>query len=148
MQVSHGIISLFLLCAALAIALGAIFPHSVAFGALYILITALCTLIMAYSYCAKCPCRHAGCGHVIFGRIAKILPERKQGPYTFWDILWTTISIATILLIPQIWLIDVIVALVLFWTFIILAVLDIVFFVCPDCPNKNCALNRNTTRIP
>jgi hypothetical protein len=142
MQVSHGTISLFLMCMAMATALGAVFPNSIVFGLLYVLIVALCTMNVVFSYCAKCPCRRFGCGHSVFGWLAVKFTNRKDGPYTFFDIASTMISIAAILLIPQLWLIESIPALVLFWTLMVLAGLEILFLVCPDCSNRYCILNK------
>ena len=142
MQVTNGIISLFLILAAIATALGDVFPKSWVFGLLYVLAVVLCTMSIVYAYCAKCPCRRYACGHAIFGWLAVRFTNRKEGRYTFLDIASTTISIAAILLIPQLWLIESFPALVLFWSLMLLAVLDIVFLVCPGCTNKYCILHK------
>jgi hypothetical protein len=142
MQVTHGIISLCLILSAIATALGAVFPKSLLFGLLYILIVALCGATIVYFYCAKCPCRRLGCGHAIFGWLAMKFTNRKEGPYTFFDIISTMLSIAAILLIPQLWLIESIPALILFWVLVGLAAIEIVFFVCPDCTNAYCMFNK------
>jgi hypothetical protein len=147
MQTSHGIISLFLILMAIASALGAVFPRSPVFGLLYILIVVLCTINIVYSYCAKCPCRRGGCAHGVFGWLAFRFTKRKDGPYGFFDIASTMISIAAIVLIPQLWLIDSPVSLIMFWVFFCLAGLDIVFLVCPDCANSYCMFNKKNKSL-
>jgi hypothetical protein len=142
MQITHGIISLCLILAAIATALGAVLPKSLMFGVLYILVLVLCSAAIVYSYCAKCPCRRLGCSHSVFGWLAVKFIRRKEGPYTFFDIAVTMISIAAILLIPQLWLIESLPALLLFWVLMALAGLEIVFLVCPDCSNRYCMFNR------
>jgi hypothetical protein len=143
MQVTHGTISLFLILSALAVALGDVFPKSWEFGLLYVLAVVLCTVTIVYAYCAKCPCRRYACGHALFGWLAAKFTNRKEGRYTFLDSAATLISIAAILLIPQVWLIKSLPAIILFWTLMILAALDIVFLVCPDCTNRYCLLRKD-----
>jgi hypothetical protein len=141
-EVPHGIISFFLILMAVATALGAVFPNSLTLGLLYICVVLVSFANIVYSYCAKCPCRTKECGHVIPGRLTRLLPRRKEGPYSFFDILSTIISGAAIVLVPQIWLIDNILSLVVFWLLMVVAGLEIVFLVCPDCSNKHCQLNK------
>jgi hypothetical protein len=147
MQVSHGIISLFLIVSAIAVALGDVFPKSWAFGLLYILAVGLCTMNIVYAYCAKCPCRRYACGHALFGWLAVKFTNRKEGRYTFWDIVASGISIAAVLLIPQLWLIESPLALILFWLLIVLAGMESVFLVCPDCTNEYCLLHKENKSL-
>jgi hypothetical protein len=137
---THGLISLFLIFMAIAVALGAVFPKSLALGALYLVIVAVCFANILISYCAKCPCRDKDCSHVIPGKLTKYLPKRKEGPYSFADILSTLLSIGAILVIPHLWLVYNIFSLVLFWVLIVVAALEIIFLVCPDCSNAYCFL--------
>jgi hypothetical protein len=137
---SHGIISLCLIFVAIAVALGAIVLKSPLLALIYLAVCAVCFLNILYSYCAKCPCRSKNCSHEILGGLTKFLPKRKEGPYSFVDILSTLISIGAILIIPHLWLVYNIPSLVLFWLLIIVAGLEIVFLVCPDCSNKYCFL--------
>jgi hypothetical protein len=146
-QITHGLISLLLIISAVATALGAIVPKSFVMGLLYVAVIAVCGAAVVFSYCAKCPCRKAGCGHVLFGWLAMKFTKRKEGPYGFFDLTVTAVSIAAILLLPQLWLIESIPTLVLFWALMILAGLDIVFLVCPDCSNRFCAFNRERMSI-
>jgi hypothetical protein len=147
MQVTHGIISLFLILSAIATALGDVFPKSWVFGMLYALAVVLCTMNIVYAYCAKCPCHRYGCSHALFGWLAVRFTNRKEGRYTSLDIVSTAISIGAILLIPQLWLIQSIPSLVLFWSLMLLAVLDIIFLVCPDCANKYCLLHKENKSL-
>lgn len=147
MQISHGIISLFLILSAIATALGDVFPKSWVFGLLYVLAVVLCTMNIVYAYCAKCPCRRYACGHAVFGWLATKFTNRKEGRYSFFDIVSTVISMAAVLLIPQLWLFESLPALVLFWSLIVLATLEIVFLVCPDCTNKYCLLHKENKSL-
>ncbi|HUI93086.1 MAG TPA: hypothetical protein VLX68_12635 [Chitinivibrionales bacterium] len=137
---THGMISLFLIFMAIAVALGAVVLKSPLFALIYLGICAICFLNIVFSYCAKCPCREKDCSHGFLGSLTKIMPKRKEGPYTFIDILSTLISIGAILMIPHLWLVYNIPSLILFWLLIIVAALEIIFLVCPDCANKNCYL--------
>jgi hypothetical protein len=137
---THGVISIFLIFMAIAVALGAVLPKSPGMGLMYLCVVGVCFINIVISYCAKCPCRDKDCLHVIPGKVAKILPKRKEGPYSFADILSTLISIGAILMIPHLWLVYNIPSLVLFWLLIIVAGLEIVILVCPDCSNGYCFL--------
>ena len=137
---THGMISLCLIFAAIAVALGAVVLKSPLLALIYLVVCALCFLNIVYSYCAKCPCRGKDCSHEFLGSLTKFLPKRKEGPYSFVDILSTLISIGAILIIPHLWLVYNIPSLVLFWLLMIIAGLEIVFLVCPDCSNRFCFL--------
>lgn len=143
---SYGVVSLFLVFMAIAIALGAVIPTAPLMGALYVVIVLFGFVLVLVSYCAKCPCRQGGCGHVMPGKLVKFLPKRKEGPYSLTDYVFTAIGLAAILLIPQLWLIRNIPALVLFWGCAVVAALISYFLVCPDCPNKNCYLCGNRVK--
>lgn len=140
--IPHGIISFFLILMAIATGLGAIFPNSFFLGVMYICVVLISFTNIVYSYCGKCPCRLEDCQHVIPGKLTRFLPKRKEGPYSFFDILSTIISLAAIVLVPQIWLINNILSMVVFWVLIIIALLEMVFLVCPECTNKKCQLNK------
>jgi hypothetical protein len=137
---SHGIISFFLILSAIATALGAVFPRSYIMALMYLGVVLLSFLLVLVSYCAKCPSRISGCAHVFPGKLTVYLTKRKEGPYSFSNILMTLLAIVAILAIPQLWLMYNIPSLVLFWVLIIIAVLEIVFLVCPDCSNRYCFL--------
>ncbi len=143
---SYGLISLFLIFMAVATALGAVLPRSPLMAGMYLLVAVLSFVLVLVSYCAKCPCRNSECCFVLPGHLTKFLPKRKEGPYSFLDILSTLIGIAAVLLMPQLWLIMNIPSLILFWLLMIVAGFMAVFLVCPDCPNKNCFLCGGRTK--
>jgi hypothetical protein len=145
---SFGVLSLFLVFMAMAIAVGTVFPTAPLMAVLYIVIALFGFVLVLVSYCAKCPCRENGCGHVLPGKLAKFLPKRKEGPYSLTDYTFTAIGAAAILLIPQLWLIRNIPALLLFWGCAVVAALISYLLVCPDCPNEYCYLcgNREKAR--
>ncbi len=147
-NISYGIVSLFLILMAVATSLGAVFPLSPVMAGMYLVVVLLGTLLILVSYCSKCPCRDSDCSHVLPGKLASLLPKRKEGPYSFADVLFTAMGIAAILLMPQLWLIHNIPSLVLFWGFIAVAVFMIVFLVCPDCSNRFCFLCGKRNKTP
>jgi|WetSurMetagenome_2_1015567.scaffolds.fasta_scaffold00249_5 hypothetical protein len=140
---SFGILSLFLVFMAIAIALGVVFPTAPLMAAMYVVIALFGFLLMLVSYCAKCPCRQSGCSHVLPGKLVGLLPKRKEVPYTPMDYAFTIIGAAAVLLIPQLWLIHNIPAFVMFWLCVVVAALVSYLLVCPDCPNKYCFLCGN-----
>lgn len=143
---SYGVVSLFLVFMAIAIALGAVIPTAPLMAALYVVIVLFGFVLVLVSYCAKCPGRQSGCSHVLPGKLAAFLPKRKEGPYSPTDYVFTAIGVAAVLLLPQLWLIRNIPALVLFWGCTAVAAFITVFLVCPDCPNKCCFLCGNRVK--
>jgi len=140
MQATQGVISLLLIFMAIVVALGSVLPKSPLLALIYLAVCAVCFVNIVFSYCAKCPARDKDCCHVVPGKLTKFLPKRKQGPYSFVDILSTLISIGAVLAVPHLWLVYNIPSLVLFWLLMIAAALDIIILVCPDCSNKYCFL--------
>jgi inner membrane protein involved in colicin E2 resistance len=136
----HGILSVLLVESSCIMAAFWLFVCNIMLGIIYCILLISLTFVVVYSYCCKCCCREKSCGHIIFGKITKILPKRMQGPYTYKDIFGVMISIGIILLFPQIWLIKNRLLFIIFWSLLILAVLEIVFFVCTKCDNSKCSL--------
>ena len=134
-NVLYSIISLFFIFMAVAMALVAVFPGSPMMAGMYLAVTLASFVLILVSYCAKCPCRNSECRHVFPGELTAFLPRKKDDPYSFFDILWTIIGIAAIVLMPQLWLVSNIPSLILFWAFMIIAGFMIVFLVYPNCPN-------------
>ena len=139
----HGIISLLLFAGALLISFYAIQKYSIIMALSYLLIVIISSLIIIYSYCAKCKCHEKNCAHLIVGPIAKLLPKRKMGKYTLLDYIGVFIPILLIFFLPQYWLFMDKVLLILFWILSIIAVIEIIGFVCKSCENDNCLLCRN-----
>lgn len=136
----HGVFSLLLFSLALMIALLTLWRQSPWLGFLYIAICGLCSCGILFAYCAKCRVRLDSCSHVFPGRLTRLLPRRKQGPYSHGDIGGTVFFLAAIILFPQYWLLKEMAAVVLFWLLAIFAVTEILLFVCRQCENTACLM--------
>jgi hypothetical protein len=134
----HGVFSLLLILAAVVIALVYMLDVSAGWGFCYIAVIVIANPIVLSSYCAKCLCREDGCSHVIPGKLTRLLPARKPGPYSFWDYLATAISLAVLVGFPQFWLWRSKAVLVLFWILVTIGLVEILFCVCRSCRNANC----------
>ena len=140
----HGIFSLLLILAAVVIAIVYLLGNFRGWGLVYLGIIALSNPLILYSYCAKCLCREDACGHVIPGKLTRLLPVRRPGPYSFWDYFVTALSLAALLGFPQIWLWRSKGLFILFWILVTVGLVEILFFVCRTCRNTscpNCAIN-------
>ena len=142
-QPFHGVFSLLIFVLALAVALTTIWRHSPWLGLLYCAICSLCSGGILYAYCGKCSVRFDNCSHVFPGKFSRLLPQRKQGPYSFGDIAGTALFLGVIILFPQYWLFKHATALILFWVLAIVAVAEILIFVCSRCENKQCLMCPN-----
>ena len=138
----HGIVSLFLTSVALLTGIVAISTENLIFGTGYVAILIAGFLIVTYSYCTKCPSRFK-CGHVIFGKIAQRIPNRKKANYSNLDYLGVILPLLFIMLIPQLWLWKTTWMFVSFWILMAVSVLEINRFVCLKCSNSKCMLCRN-----
>jgi hypothetical protein len=136
----HGLISLFLIAAAIMIGVISIFTVSLPMAAAYIAIIFLSFLGIIYSFCSKCACKNKGCGHVIPGIIAGLMPSREVGPYTFPDIGGLVISLILLFGFPQYWLWAKPAFIIIFWIFAIAGIIEIRKYVCPMCSNENCPI--------
>ena len=134
----HGAFSLLLILAAVVIALVYMLDVSPGWGFCYIAVIIIANPIVLYSYCAKCLCREDACSHVIPGKLTRLLPARKQGPYSFRDYSATAMSLAALVGFPQFWLWRSKGLWILFWILITIGLVEILFFVCRSCRNANC----------
>lgn len=137
-QKVHGIISLALIFVAVIIALIFMQRQSNNLGILYLLIIVSSVPTILYFYCGKCTCKDGACSHVLPGMLTRLLPKRKQGPYTKTDYLWTTVSLAALLGFPQIWLWHSKPLLVVYWILLLIGLTEILLLVCRACSNQNC----------
>ena len=124
----------------LALGVWVVFSSNVLMGALYVVVIFLSLILVAYSRCAKCPCRFHSCAHIVLGRLCKFLPRRKPGKYTFWDNVGATIYLVGLHALPQYWLWQNKVLFVLFWILSIAVFLILHFAACPTCENEYCPL--------
>ena len=86
-RIGHGVISLALIATALLIGMAAMSQASIFWGMAYLVMLMAGATMVLYSFCAKCPCREHGCGHVIPGLLARWLFARPQTPYGLMDML-------------------------------------------------------------
>jgi len=139
-QPFHGVFSLLIFVVAVAIALTTLWNRSFWLGLFYLSITGLSSCGILFAYCGKCSVRLDNCSHVFPGRLTRLLPQRKQGPYSFWDIAATGLFLVVIVVFPQYWLFKHAATLILFWVLVIAAVAEILLFVCSRCENKQCLM--------
>lgn len=139
----HGVSSLLLLLVAVSVGVIMIFRVSPVWSLVYLVIGIISGLIIVFSFCSKCPCKSTSCGHVFPGKLTKYLPERDVTPYETTDLLGVAIPVLVLVLFPQLWLIDDLRILGAFWCLILVAVLDISLFVCKDCKNRCCPINKS-----
>lgn len=140
----HGWISLIMIATLLVISIASLITSSIIVVAGYLLISLFGGMVVVYSFCAKCPIRITGCRHIIIGPLTRILPQRKEAPYTAVDIFFTTIAIVAIVGFPQVSLITKIPLFISYWITAILLVVEIVLFICRGCGNVYCPV-RNAT---
>ncbi len=135
----HGVTSIGLVLVAVVIAAVTGFQSSPVLGLVYLLGCAVAPLGIVYAYCAKCPCR-THCAHVIFGKLAVAFTKRQPGPYTKTEIVVVLVALLWLLGLPQVWLWQYPVLLVLFWLLNVIAVLQIRLVVCRSCENVYCPM--------
>lgn len=124
----------------LALGVGVIVCDSLAFGLLYLALIALGFLAVAYSWCAKCPCRSGGCAHLWLGKLGGLLPAREPGRFTAGDWIGTAVYLGGLHLLPQVWLWQYKALFVLFWGLVLITFLVGTLFACPACENRACPL--------
>ncbi|MCP4129714.1 MAG: hypothetical protein GY754_01740 [bacterium] len=134
----HGVFSLFLVFVANGVGVAAIFPFSRTLALVYGAVVPLAWLLIIFFFCAKCPCRDHGCGHILPGKLTKIFPPRKQGKYSPLDFGATGIALALLVGIPQYWLWQNTVFFIAFWAINTIALLEIRLLVCKECSNEFC----------
>jgi hypothetical protein len=143
----HGLFSLTLVFAAVGIALIYMLKLSTASGLLYLALIIIAIPIVLYAYCAKCTCRNGACSHVFPGRLTRLLPARKPGPYSLMDYLGTVLSLLALFGFPQLWLWQTKTVFIVFWIILAAALVEILFLVCRTCNNQSCPL-KGSAPIP
>lgn len=136
----HGIFMLSLLGSACVVGWVAISLESLVLGLLYLAVVAFALLAIVYCFCGKCICRLDACVSIFPGKLSQRLPERKGTQYTFWDIGAVFISLSTIALFPQYWLVKRVILFVIFWVLFLGAHAEIMLVVCRRCGNERCPM--------
>ncbi len=138
----HGLISLGLIAVSLAVGFFVVASSSPPAAMFYLVLSLLCTAVILYAYCAKCPCRNDSCGHVLPGLLMRILPRRETGPYRWGDYLATAAALVILFGFPQPWLLANPVGFWIFWGIGAVGLVEIILFVCHGCQNRNCPVCR------
>lgn len=142
----HGVFSLVLIFAAVGVALIYMFNLSGAPGMIYLAVIIIAIPAVLYSYCTKCTCRDGACSHVLPGRLTRLLPARKPGPYSLMDYLVTGLSLIALFGFPQLWLWQTKIIFVVFWIILASALVEILFLVCRTCNNNSCPIKGSALR--
>ena len=143
----HGLLSLTLVFVSVGIALIYLLKLSVALGVVYFAFIIIAMPVVLYSYCAKCTCRNDTCSHVFPGRLTRLLPARKPGPYSLMDYLGTALSLLALFGFPQLWLWRTKTVFIVFWIILTAALVEILFLVCRTCNNQSCPLRGSAPKL-
>ena len=136
----YGVLSLLLLTMAIVLGTWAIFMQSLEMALVYLFLVLVCANLIVYAFCAKCPDKGEHCIHVFPGKLAVLLPSRKQRAYLAGDYVLTITGLFTVIVFPQVWLWKNPVLFGFFWFLIIVSQLIISKKVCCECGNRNCPL--------
>lgn len=136
----HGMCSLILIAISIAIGVIAIWFVSIVPAMIYMALTIAAFGCVLYFYCLKCTCRLDSCGHVLPGKLTTLFPPRPPGKYSAFDMAATSVAMVVIVLFPQYWLWKYKPLFFIFWTLLVIGVIDILFYVCKDCDNELCLI--------
>jgi hypothetical protein len=138
----HGIISIVLIFISFGIGIASIAIYSVIVSLINLLTIFLAFVTISIVYCSKCKCRD-NCNHLIIGKISILFSKFNPDKYKNKDlILGVMIPMLIAIGLPQYWLINNPTLLFLYWGFIVLAGLEVYFFVCNNCLNDKCSMCR------
>ena len=80
------------------------------------------------------------CSHVFPGKLTRLLPARKQGPYAIADYFWTAIGLMVLFAFPIPWLWQSKILFFGYGSLLIIGLAEILFLVCRTCSNANCPI--------
>lgn len=135
----HGFTSLAIIDLATIIAIYAIATESILWSALYTIYVFAAIGTIIYVYCRKCTSRN-DCSHIFIGPITRLMPKAKTNTYSNYDYIIVGILIALMLGLPQIWLLKLHTLTFIYWSLIVIAGIQIKFYVCSKCNNTACAM--------
>jgi hypothetical protein len=136
----HGVFSLVLILASVVMALSYMLILSLGWGLAYLVVIIIANPIVLYAYCAKCLCREDACSHVFPGKLTRLLPARKQGPYAIADYFWTALGLMVLFAFPIPWLWQSKIIFFGYGSLLIIGLAEILFLVCRTCSNANCPM--------
>ena len=99
-----GLSSMIFFTIAVLLALAVVARASLWWAGGFILLNIAATLVIGWSYCAKCACRAHRCSHFLVGKVADLLPKRPRTPYTAGDYLGMLLASAAVFAYPLYWL--------------------------------------------
>jgi len=138
----HGIISLILVI--IAFILGIVFTtiQNIWLGLILIASLVFFFIFVPKHVCSKCPMR-GQCGHVVMGKISIQLSSYCPDKFNLKDLLILLTTAVPLVVVPQFFLYSKPLFIIIFWMLMIISIVDILLFVCPNCSNIKCPLNKN-----
>jgi len=137
-----GVTSILLILAAVLVGAEAMAKVSISFAVEYLAGSAFLGTITVAAFCTKCPEKGERCVHILPGKIAAVLPERKPGPYSPIDLAGVGIPALVVVLAPQYWLTKSPVLFLVFWVFAAGGLFLIRTDVCTGCGNRQCPMKK------
>lgn len=107
-------------------------------GILYAVLLLVLPVIIIYSFCTKCSCKSEGCGHVMPGKIAGLMPDKSGQKYTGCDMAGVIIPFLILVIFPQPWLYTNTLLPIIFWVVLAASLAYIRLYVCIGCENTEC----------
>ncbi|PKM69013.1 MAG: hypothetical protein CVU95_00020 [Firmicutes bacterium HGW-Firmicutes-2] len=148
MKNKYGTISMYVLILALVVGIFAMTTFSIIYGGLYSLIIFLGGYMVLMRYCRKCPhSMNDSCHHKIPGLLAKKLPYKKTGKYTFYEYISTIGSIVIVFALPFVSMVDRYYLLVSYLILWVIAILMVKTKVCKFCYNRWCLSCPNKVKM-
>ncbi|MCG8643010.1 MAG: hypothetical protein MI862_25015 [Desulfobacterales bacterium] len=132
-----------LLTGYLLIGVISILGSNVWYGGIHFFLLIGSLILVAYSYCAKCPSCQKTCGHPQIGVLRRLVPKRDQSRYQMNDYAGLAPFIFIGIILPQYWLWQNKVLFIIFWILNVAVLIGIITRLCGECKNKQCVLNRN-----
>ena len=132
-----------LLLGFLAVGTYVIGKENTLYAGVYVFLLLISLALVSYSFCSKCASCQKTCAHPQIRIFRKIFPKRKISDYKLKDYLGLVPFIIIAIIIPQLWLWQNKMLLIIYWILYFLVLFGIVGFLCVKCENQLCKMNRN-----
>lgn len=147
MKDRYGFLSLIIIGAAALLGFFGTMMISVIGGLVYLGALIIGSYLILMSYCRKCPhSMNDTCKHYYPGRIAKKLPYKKTGKYTWLELSTVIVVVSLIFTMPLFYLIN---SIILFSVYLVLWILGTVMIrmkMCVTCYNRWCPMCPNRVK--